>query len=372
LTQNPFVYDRPLPADQLVDRGEELDQLLRLASAGQSSRVAAPRRFGKTTLLGALAEAAWQVHEMVPAVVDFSRVTSLDDVVVRLQRAYERGLDRGRLRAVWRALRRRAGVGATVGVPGVGEVSATLAPAARPGAALALLHELLELPRQVHERTGQRCLVVFDEFQDLLVAQDDLDGLLRSHLQHHHGVASYVFAGSQPTLMEQLFGDRRRPLFEQARAVRLGPLPGPELGDWLDARLAAAGREALRERVDDLVALAAGHPQRAMLLAHLLFEQDDDDPDALEHALDAAVHEAGDALEQTWRALSVAQRRLLGAVAAGHDRVVSGAALAFTGMGKGSQAKVRDQLVAACHLERVEDGAMRFVDPLFRLWLERR
>src|SRR5215210_5947262 len=166
---NPFQYDRPLPPDQLVDRAGELATLIGLAVDGQSARVAAPRRYGKTTLLGAVAEAAWQAHEMIPAVVDFSRVTSLDDVVVRMQQAYERGLDRGRLRSVWRSLRRRAGVGVGLGVPGLGGVSATVAPAAT-GPALALLHELLELPRQVQERTGQRCLVVFDEFQDLLVA----------------------------------------------------------------------------------------------------------------------------------------------------------------------------------------------------------
>jgi hypothetical protein len=367
---NPFQYDRPLPPDQLVDRADELSALIGLAGAGQSARVAAPRRYGKTTLLGAVAEAAWQAHDMIPAVVDFSRVTSLDDVVVRMQQAYERGLDRGKLRAVWRSLRRRAGVGVGLGVPGLGGVSATVAPAGNAtGPALALLHELLELPRRVHERTGQRCLVVFDEFQDLLVARDDLDGVLRSHLQHHHGVASYVFAGSQPTLMEALFGDRRRPLFEQARAVRLGPLPAAELAEWIDARLAAAGREDLRELADELVAVSEGHPQRAMLLAHLLFEQAQDEPDALERAVVAAVREASDALEQTWRALSVGQRRLLGAVAAGHHRVVGGSALAFTGLGKGSQAKVRDQLMADCHLERDADGGMRFVDPLLRLWL---
>jgi hypothetical protein len=367
---NPFQYDRPLPPDQLVDRADELGTLLGLAVDGQYARVAAPRRYGKTTLLGAVAEAAWQAHEMIPAVVDFSRVTSIDDVVVRMQQAYERGLDRGKLRSVWRSLRRRAGVGVGL-VPGLGGVSATVAPAGT-GSALALLHELLELPRQVHERTGQRCLVVFDEFQDLLVARDDLDGVLRSHLQHHHGVASYVFAGSQPTLMEALFGDRRRPLFEQARAVRLGPLPAAELAEWIDARLAAAGREDLREVVDDLVAVSEGHPQRAMLLAHLMFEQVQDDPDALERAVAAAVREASDALEQTWRAMSVGQRRLLGAVGAGHHRVVGGSALAFTGLGKGSQAKVRDQLVADCHLERDAEGGMRFVDPLLRLWLLQR
>ena len=52
---NPFTYDRPLPPAELVDRAPELERLIELARPGQSSRLGAPRRFGKTTLLGALA-----------------------------------------------------------------------------------------------------------------------------------------------------------------------------------------------------------------------------------------------------------------------------------------------------------------------------
>ncbi len=367
MTDNPFVYDRPLPPGELIDRRAELDTLLALARGGQSARLAAPRRFGKTTLLGALAEAAWHAHELIPAYVDFSGVTSLADVAVRLDAAYARGLERSRTRGLWRSLRRRAGVSLELGVPGLARATASLG-AGGPSEELARVHELLDVPRAVHARTGERCLVILDEFQDLLTAESSLDGILRSHLQHHSGIASYVFVGSQPSLMRALFGDRRRPLFEQARGVELGRLADADLADHVEAALREAGREPLVELVDSLVRIADGHPQRAMLLAHFLFEQADGDPDALPGAVEAALHEASDSLEQTWRGLSRAERRVLGAVAKGERRLLGNAALAYTGLGKGSQASVRDALARDGHLELTEDGA-RFVDPLLPLWL---
>jgi uncharacterized protein len=44
-------------------------------------------------------------------------------------------------------------------------------------------------------------VVCLDEFQDLLVADDALDGLVRSVIPHHGQAAAYVFAGGQPSLM---------------------------------------------------------------------------------------------------------------------------------------------------------------------------
>lgn len=368
MNANPFTFDRPLPAHELVDRVAELELLLSMARAGQSVRLAAPRRYGKTTLIHALAETAWDAHEMIPTLVDLSGVTTVDDVTLRITRAYERGLDRGRLRGAWRSLRRRGTGTAQVGVPGVASIAAGLG-AAGAGSSLAALHEALDLPVRVFERTGQRCLVVLDEFQDLFTVADGLDGVLRSHIQHQSTCASYVFAGSQPSMMRALFGDRRRPLFEQARAVALGPLPSAELADHVEQRLQAAGRDGLLELVDAIVAVSAGHPQRAMLLAHMLFEQADDDPDALEHAVAAALREAIDGLEQTWRALSDGKRRVLGALAAGHDELTGRAALAHTGHPKGTQAGLRDALEADTLIARGTDGRWGFVDPFLRLWL---
>jgi uncharacterized protein len=366
---NPFVFDRPLPPDELVDRADELHALIGLALGGQSSRLAAPRRYGKTTLLRALVKHV-EDEGFVGTLLDFSHVTNLADVVARIEQGYEEGLDRGRLRALWRTIRRRLTVQGHVGVPGdVAGVSLTVA-AGDAGGLLARLHHLLEIPREVHERTGRQCLVVFDEFQDLLSVIDNVDGILRSHIQHHHGVSSYVFAGSEPSLMAELFGDRRRPLFGQARGVELGPLPALALAEWLEERL--AGRGALAERIDELVAFSGGHPQRAMMLAHFLWEEDPDDPAAFERAREKAVREAREGLEQSWAGLSANERRVLGAIVNGDRQVTGRRALERTGLGKGSAAHATKRLIAEGVARVSLDGLPSVVDPLLAFWLTER
>jgi uncharacterized protein len=365
--ENPFVFDRPLPPGELIDREDELSLLLSMAVSGQSTRLAAPRRYGKTTLLGALVDRIERDERFIATLIDFSRVTSMADVVSRFEQGYAEGLERGKLRALWHAVRRRMTADIHLRVPGdVAGVSVGIAPDGGQEL-LAHLHHLLEVPRVVHERTGRRCLIVLDELQDLLKVVDGIDGILRSHIQHHYNFASYVFAGSEPSLMAELFGDRRRPLFEQARSVPLGPLAPVPLADWLEARL--AGRESLGEWVDELVQFSGGHPQRAMMIAHMLWEQDPHDPDALDHAIDAATSEAIEGLEQIWAGLTANERRVLGAVAAGQRQVASKAALERTGAAKSSHVYAADRLVDRCVLRIASDGLPSIVDPLLAHWL---
>jgi uncharacterized protein len=364
---NPFVFDRPLPSGELIDREEELDTLVALAVSGQSARLAAPRRYGKTTLLGALVERIEREDGFIATLLDFSRVTSMADAVARFEQGYAEGLERGKLRSLWRSLRRRATADAHLRAPGdIAGVSVGIAPAVGEDL-LSRLHHLLEVPRAVHERTGRRCLVIFDELPDLLKVIEGVDGILRSHIQHHYQVASYVFAGSEPSLMAELFGDRRRPLFEQARSVPLGPLMPQPLAAWLEVRLAS--REPLGESIDELVTFSGGHPQRAMMIAHMLWEQDPHDPDALDHAIDAATREAAEGLEQIWSGLSANERKVLGVVAAGQRQISSKAALQLSGLGKSSQVYSAERLLEHCVLRTSSDRLLSIVDPLLAHWL---
>src|SRR5207248_3030119 len=51
---SPFIYEEPVTLDALIDRGEELARLLDRVSEARNSRLQAPRRFGKTSLLRAV------------------------------------------------------------------------------------------------------------------------------------------------------------------------------------------------------------------------------------------------------------------------------------------------------------------------------
>ena len=78
---NPFIFDRPIPPEELIGREGELSRLEPLAVGGQSARLAAPRRFGKTTLLGALADRIERDEGFVATLIDFSHMTNLADVL---------------------------------------------------------------------------------------------------------------------------------------------------------------------------------------------------------------------------------------------------------------------------------------------------
>src|SRR3954451_14008060 len=264
----PFPFQGPVPAELLIDRAAELDELARRAADRVNVRMVAPRRYGKTSVLvahaGRLAPSGWRT-----VYVDLSRVADLVDVARRVGEAYAQ-LDHSWVRAHLSGVLGRVGVSMTAAGPGL----VVGARPARPDmtAAESVLLPLLDLPLALWEGDQVPTLVVFDEFQDLLVARKDLDGLLRSRIQHHADAAAYVFAGSEPSMMRELFDVRERPFFGQADPLNLEPLPQEATIAELGARFAGEGLDP-GAALGELVVLAAGHPQRTMLLAYLLADR---------------------------------------------------------------------------------------------------
>src|SRR3954451_15450025 len=143
---NPFAYHRPIEASALIDRRQELDALQRAAADALAIRLAAPRRYGKTSLLTAHGAAMRSAgHRAV--LVDLSQVTTSGDVAARVARAFAE-LPGDPRRLFDRLLSR---VGLQLGVAGL-SLSASGRPAARePECAREILLELLDLPRVLHE-----------------------------------------------------------------------------------------------------------------------------------------------------------------------------------------------------------------------------
>ena len=363
---NPFVFNRPLDPDQLIDRDEEADRLLALAEGGHTSRLAAPRRYGKTSLLRRVGRDA-DLAGMSYVEVDFYGVLSLSDVIVRLAGAY--GGLRGPLRriaiAVLETLKLKVSVGA-----GPLRVEAR---AVEPGGASQIVSSLLDLPLTMYERNGARTLVAFDEFQALLAVGDGVDGLFRSRIQRHGDAASYIFAGSHPGLMHELFGRQERPFFGQARVFRLEPLAAADLVEYVGARFERTGRDAT-PALAPLVEFCRGHPQRAMLLAHHLWEQtprgEEATPERWRAALDAVLDEQSEALESAWDALGGAERGVVAALALATDPLFSERTLSRFNLSKGGAQHARDKLARMGSLHKVGER-WELVDPLLGEWISR-
>jgi uncharacterized protein len=364
---NPFRIAGELSRDEMIDRDEAASRVLALAVGGHSARLIAPRRYGKTSLLRrVLADAS--ADGWATALVDLEGVLSLSSLVVRIERAYDREL-KGTVRRTVDALFRSWQVGLSLGAGGF---TATLQSNPRVDVESVLLR-LLDLPVKLHERTGARSFVAFDEFQDLLRV-DGADGILRSVLQHQTSSASYAFAGSAPSLMRRLFEDPSRPLLEHAVPLELEPLRPEPTAMYLEDRFRRTERD-VGSALEPLLAFTRGHPQRTMLVAHHLWELvprgSTADEAAFVDARRAALEHAEPALRARWEALAVNEQRVSVALATRARYLYSEETLSVIGLKKGSVDRALAGLIGKAEARRT-GGGVELTDPLLEHWLAER
>lgn len=364
---SPFVYEDPLePPEVLAGRTLQLAMLRDRIAETRNSRLEGPRRYGKTSLLkAALARA--DKDGFVPIYVNFLGVLSAGDVAERIERAYREQLD-GPLKRWF------AGAISTLR-PRVKAAPAGIGVEMAPETQVPGLLDRLMLPRRLQERHGRQCAIAFDEFQDVVRVGDALTGTIRSELEQHGKVAAYVFSGSHPGLMRDLFSDRRHAFFAQAKPVDLPRLGAEDLAEYVGSRFENGGRDP-GEPLELLLAIADGHPQRAMLLAHHLYEHTRPSATATSEewvkAFAGATHDANPEVQAAWDSWNNSERRLMAVISErttplqgrlAHERY----GISKTGSNQGTVERLeRDGHVAA---DKTTRTSWRVVDPLLELWL---
>ncbi|HEY6397542.1 MAG TPA: hypothetical protein VIX82_08835 [Solirubrobacteraceae bacterium] len=363
---NPFRFSGPLPPEEMIDRDPEADDLLALAQGAHSFRLVGPRRYGKTTLLRRVLESAQQ-QGMATVLVDLQDVLSIAEIVVRIERGYERL--KGPVRRHVENLFRTWNIGLSLGGGGF---TATLQRNPNVDAESVLLR-LLELPVALFDRDGTSSLIAFDEIQDVL-AVTGADGKIRSVIQHQTHAATYAFAGSAPGVMQQLFADPKRPLLDQAVPRNLAPLPLDEVGDYVASRFRQSSRDP-GSALPPLLEFTRGHPQRSMMLAHYLWERTPRgtaaDEGAWVSAIDQAAIDAGPLMRAIWRALTANERRVARALAVVSTPLYSEHTASVVGIKRASIAKALESLMDKADV--IHDGGKpRLTDPMFERWLQTR
>jgi len=362
---NPFIYSHPLSPDDIIDRDEETQQLLTAAVGGHYVRLYAPRKYGKTSLLRRVLRDGERQEGLIPILVDLYGVLSIADVAIRFERAYARQL-KGPLRARVEEFLQSTGLGLSLGALGI-SARLQIDPRSDP---LPALHALLDLPLRLEEGGGFRALIVLDEFQDITKVKE-MDALLRSHIQFQGEVASFIFAGSEPGLMRGLFEDRERPLYGQAVPMRLDRLDDGDIARYVAARFRETGRN-VGEALNPLIASAKGHPQRAMLLAHRLWEEVEPKGTAslaawpLAYA--AALAELQPEFDANWRRHTTNEQKALRAVIAGEGSPYRRHVLEQLDLPKSTARASLALLAANATIERREED-YALVDPLFAQWI---
>lgn len=377
--QNPFVYGEIVPGEAFVDRQEELTRLLADLGAGQKVFLISPRRYGKSSLirqaLAALGRRGALTVEVT--VSSYSSYVSLLEgyakALVGLESRWERARDwlTSAISSTRPELRyeRRGGTGAI-------SVAFPLVRSERDISRLA--NEVFALPGRLAEARGRPVVVALDEFQ----AIDGFNGgsvehSLRAAAQTQRRVG-YVFAGSEPSLMEKMISPRR-PFYKAGPVMRLQKIPPDVFAAFIEARFA---RSAVRPEAGlgaAIVDLAGNLPYDVQRLAHETWDTvrtagarratlDD-----LHATLGRLLAEQETVFEAIWQRLTLAQRAVFRAVVLqGGRELLSGDTRARHRLGGPSS--IQASLVALVRQDVLLKEGARYVvvDSLLREWVARK
>jgi hypothetical protein len=273
-----FPTDRPLSADLLIGRTEDVREIAATLAGGGHLVISGPRRTGKTSVCDAalrrLEEEGLYVVE-----IDLFRVASaaeLAEVLVARTIANRSALWRivHQAREAGRLVADAAGVSAVI--KSKIELGEEIEIAFTPNLARRdpdrYLDYALALPGRIADADGRRIVLFLDEFQEIAGQRapygdpDALTKRMRATFQRSSQV-SLLFAGSIEHLMRDLFTPRQRALSQFGSFHELRPISEGDWAEGLDGRFRLDGCEVDELALRRLVELGAGHPRATMLIA---------------------------------------------------------------------------------------------------------
>jgi len=379
VTQNPFVYGEVVPAAAFVDRVVEIERLVGDLAAAQKVFLISPRRYGKSSLIRrALAVMTRRGALTVEVTVSsFSSYVAFLEGYARALAAAETTGERARtwLREVIRSARAEVR-----SAPGESALGAFVSfPNVRSDRDISRLAEdVFALPARLAETRRRKVVVALDEFQAIGGFNGgSVEHAMRAAVQHQRDVG-YVFAGSEPSLMERMLGPKR-PFYKAGPLMRLEKIPADEFVAFIDARFARSGMRPEPGLGAAIVELAGNLPYDVQRLAHETWDEvrrrgrrratlDD-----LHQALKRLLTEQQMMFEAVWQRLTLAQRAVLRAVVLEDDGGLLSADVR-TRHRLGGPSTVQAALAALVRGDLIVRDADRYtvVDSLLREWVARR
>ena len=377
---NPFVYGEVVPATSFVDRVDELDRLVRDLGSGQKVFLISPRRYGKSSLIRHALRAAARSGALTAEVTvsSYSSYLAFLEGYTRALAAMQTGLEKARswLRDAIGSARPELRVeGDNAGPMGF----SVKFPTVRTDRDISrLAADVFALPQRVHELRKRKLVIALDEFQAIRGFNGgSVEHAVRAAVQHQRSVG-YVFAGSEPSLMERMLGPKR-PFYKAGPVMRLEKLPPDLFASFIESRFLKTGIKPEAGLGTAIVDLAGNTPYDVQRLAH---ETWDDVRtagkrrvalDDLHQTLRRLLAENDMFFEAVWQRLTLPQRATLRAVVLAEGREILGADLRAR-YRLGVASTVQTSLHALLREDLIAREGDRYVviDSLMREWIARR
>lgn len=368
---NPFRIGDHVTGVFFTDRAAEVRRIRDALREPTRLLVFGPRRMGKSSAIAVATDGARRSGALVVR-ADLATASGLVDVANRLLYS----LSRQRTRARLADFGARLSPHVTLSFDDVsGMPRLSFGVERRRGSDDAQRESLERVIAALAEEAsqGERVGVILDEFQAITrFGGEEATWHLRDLIQRH-GAVSFVCAGSEVSLIQEMLGPERA-FFRAFELLHLGPIDRKHLGRWIDSRLEGAGVSA--EGVGEAIVETAGpRTQDILQVARHVWARGlaggGSKVDDVEEAVLDVVREEDAVLRATWTQLTAHQQNVLRALASGTDQLFATATRDRFGLPTSSTVATAVEALERRGLIFREEGRIGFDSPFVRRWVER-
>lgn len=236
---NPFVIKGSIPDEYFCGRKESLVRLESLVTNGHNVVLMAERRMGKTALVEKFFGNERIRSNYNTISVDILETTSEEEFTMILSKAvFDRFSRSGHvlLKNLMAGLRSLTGLFGYDAVSQMPTVTLKLGSIRNPEQTLDELFAFLET-------TEKPNIIMIDEFQQIsdYEGKVQMEAVLRSRIQKLRNT-SFIFAGSEPTMLGRMFNDASRPFYKSSTQMELPSIPKEEYRAFAEKAFSQSGR----------------------------------------------------------------------------------------------------------------------------------
>lgn len=317
--RNPFILSHRIFRPYFCDREEEQKRLTSAVINGRNMVLISPRRMGKTSLTHVAFNDSPEISEEYTVFFfDILQTNSLREFTFLLGKTIfdtlaKKGATRVRgFLAVLKSLKGSFGFDPTSGLPSfniqLGDITAPE-------------YTLEEIFRYL-EQSDKPTIMVIDEFQQITkYPEKNVEAILRSHVQKLSHT-SFVFAGSEQTLLQEMFVSSKRPFYNSSEIMHLAPIPEDVYVEFARKMFADYGKSIEAEAVRKISRLFDGNTFYMQRTLNGVFADATEDSicghDAVAHSIKAMLASNEILYREILSSISASQKATLIAIAGSH------------------------------------------------------
>lgn len=365
---NPFRFGNVVTGEYFTNRKKEIKEIVSEVKAGQHVVLMSPRRYGKTSLVNEAMKASGMKWFRI-------NMELIADEVDLANYYVKNALSLSKFEKIKQYLKNLKVQPYIQIQPVSNEISVSFNTDTLTGAGKKNLSTLfldsLQLPETIAGNMKKKVVIVFDEFQEIRRISPMLERKMRGIFQYHQNI-TYVFIGSQESMIREIFQNKKNPFYKFGRHISLRKIAEPEFLAFVTKRFSSQKIDA-HKIAKDILKFTDCHPYYTQQLCHeiyILSEKKTLTKGIINKAVDQITTEHHADYSRWWNSLTNTERKVVIGITSGNYNPTSQEFIRKYGIKSASTSgSAVSKLTALGTLIKKNGRRIEIEDPFWKEWI---